>query len=171
MTPEMIAKAEQNAAEANAENVEFRLGDVEHMPVDDSSADWIISNCVITLSPDKEAVFRDAFRVLKPRGRMLISHICLNDVDESIREELFQWADCIGSAVDEEMYLGTIRKAGFADVRMVDKKTFSADVLKAFVQADRELSAEERARRDSLLPLVDNKVSSVRVYALKPQQT
>jgi len=128
MTPEMIAKAERNAAEADAENVEFRLGEMEHMPVEGSSVDWIISNSVITLSPDKEAVFREAFRVLKPGGRMLISDICLNDVDHSVREELFQWADCIGSAVDEETYLSIIRCAGFADVRIVDKKTFSADL-------------------------------------------
>jgi ubiquinone/menaquinone biosynthesis C-methylase UbiE len=112
MTAEMIATAEQNAREAHADNVEFRLGEMEDMPVDDSSVDWIISNCVITLSPDKEAVFREAFRVLKPGGRMLISDICLNDVDQSVREELFQWADCIGSAVDEETYLSTIRRAG-----------------------------------------------------------
>jgi SAM-dependent methyltransferase len=169
MTPEMIEKAQQNAREANVSNVEFRLGEMEHMPIEDSSVDWIISNCVITLSPEKETVFREAFRVLKPGGRVLISDICLNDIDASVRDQLFQWSDCVGSAVDEETYLKSIKRAGFADIRVVDKKTFSADVLKAFVQADETLSPEERARREALVPLVDNKVSSVRVYARKPE--
>ncbi|MCK5557709.1 MAG: arsenite methyltransferase, partial [Candidatus Hydrogenedentes bacterium] len=142
MTPEMIEKAEQNALEANVSNVEFRLGEMEDMPIEDSNVDWIVSNCVISLSPDKEAVFREAFRVLKPGGRMLISDICVNGIEAHVRDELFQWADCIGGALDEETYLSTIRRAGFVDVEVIDKKTFSADVLKAFVRADEGLSAE-----------------------------
>jgi SAM-dependent methyltransferase len=169
MTPEMIAKAEENARQANAANVEFRLGDMENMPVDDSSVDWIVSNCVISLSPDKEAVFREAFRVLKPGGRMLISDLCINDVDASVRDELFQWSDCVGGALDEETYLGTITGAGFADVGIVDKQTFSAGVVKAFLEANTESTPEQCARRESLWPKVDNKVSSVRVHARKPE--
>lgn len=169
MTPEMIAKAEENARQANADNVEFRLGEMENMPVDDSSVDWIVSNCVISLSPDKEAVFREAFRVLRPGGRMLISDLCINDVEPHIREELFQWSDCMGSALDEETYLETMSQAGFVDVKIVDKHTFSADVVRAFLDADAQLTPEQRERADSLWSMVDQKVSSVRVYALKAE--
>jgi len=104
------------------------------------------------------------------RGRMLISDLCINDFDALVRDELFQWSDCVGGALDEETYLGTITRAGFADVGIVDKQTFSAGVVKAFLEANTESTPVQQARRESLWPKVDNKVSSVRVHARKPEQ-
>lgn len=169
MTPEMIEKASENAREANATNVEFRLGEMEAMPVESSSVDWVISNCVVNLSPDKVAVFGEVFRVLKPGGRILISDICVNDIKKSVRDELFQWADCMGGALDEVTYLRTIERAGFVDVAIVDKKTFSANDVRAFLEADKEFTSEQRAIRDPLWRQADHKVSSIRVYARKRQ--
>ncbi len=170
MTPEMIEKARANARDANATNVEFRQGEMESMPVEDASVDWIISNCVISLSPDKEAVFGEAFRVLKPGGRILVSDICINDVEPDVREELFTWADCIGGALDEVSYLGAIERAGFSEVRIVDRFTIPTETLAGLAEGDREFTPEERSGRDQLWKQVDDKVTSVRVYALKPQQ-
>ena len=167
MTPEMIEKAKENAREANAANVEFRFGEMEAMPVESSSVDWVISNCVINLSPDKAAVFGEVFRVLKPGGRVLISDICVNDIEKSVRDELFQWADCMGGALDEVTYLKTIERAGFVDAGIVDRKTFSANDVRAFLEADKELTDEQRAARDPLWRQADHKVSSIRVYARK----
>ena len=170
MTPEMISKAEGNAREVNAENVEFRLSEMENMAVGNSKVDWVISNCVISLSPDKDAVFGEAFRVLKPGGRILVSDLCINGVDKPVRDELFHWADCIGGALDEPSYLKAIERAGFVDVRIVDRVTYPAEGVRGFVEADKEFTSEQRAARDPLWRQVDHKVSSVRVYALKPEQ-
>ena len=169
MTPEMLEKARKNASEANATNVEFRRGEMEDMPVEDSSVDWIISNCVISLSPDKDAVFGEAFRVLKPGGRILVSDICINDVEKSLREELFTWADCIGGALDETSYLSAIKGAGFSEVQIVDKTTISSKALAGFADNGKEFENTQKADRDALWQQVDNKVSSVRVYAIKSE--
>jgi SAM-dependent methyltransferase len=167
MTSEMIEKAEENARRAGATNVEFRLGEMEKMPVDDSSVDWVISNCVINLSPDKAAVFRETFRVLKPGGQVLVSDICIGDIDGRVRDELFTWADCIGGAVDEETYVDIITRAGLDDVRIVNRVTYPAEDLRSYFEADKGLTPEELAARDPLWCHVDHKVSSIRVYARK----
>ncbi len=169
MTPQMIEKARANARDANATNVEFRLGEMENMPVEDASVDWVISNCVISLSPDKETVFSEAFRTLKPGGRILVSDICINGVEQAVRDELFTWADCIGSAIDEGAYLGAIERAGFSDVRIVDRYTVATEFLAGMSDGSKELTGEEKADRDALWKQIDEKVTSVRVYALKPE--
>jgi ubiquinone/menaquinone biosynthesis C-methylase UbiE len=171
MTSEMIAKAKENARKANATNVEFRLSEMENMAIEDSIVDWVISNCVISLSPAKDAVFGEAFRVLKPGGRILVSDLCINDVDKRVRDELFQWADCMGGALDETRYLQAIERAGFVDVRIVDRVTYPAGNVRGFVEAGKEFTPEQRAARDPLWQQLDHKVSSVRVYALKPAQS
>jgi ubiquinone/menaquinone biosynthesis C-methylase UbiE len=169
MTPEMIVKAEENARRAGASNVEFRLGEIEHMPVEGGSADWIISNCVISLSPDKDSVFREAFRVLKPGGRLLVSDICVKELDSAVQARLFGWSDCIGGAIEEEAYLEAVSRAGFRDVRIVDRHSLSAGTLGGFVGAGDELPAAEREERTELLRKADHKVSSVRVWAVKEE--
>lgn len=117
MTPEMIALARKNLAKVGATNVEFRLGEIEHLPVADESVDVIISNCVINLSPEKDQVFAEAFRVLKPGGRLQVSDIVWTEpVPEAIKEDMEQWAGCIAGALLEEEYLDHIRRAGFMDV-------------------------------------------------------
>jgi SAM-dependent methyltransferase len=114
MTPEMIVLARKNAGKVGATNVDFRLGEIEHLPLDDSSVDVIISNCVINLSPDKDQVFREAFRVLRPGGRLQVSDIVwMKPVPESVKNDLEAWAGCIAGALLEADYLAKINAAGF----------------------------------------------------------
>jgi ubiquinone/menaquinone biosynthesis C-methylase UbiE len=117
MTPEMIALARKNAEKVGATNVEFRLGEIEQLPIESGSIDVIISNCVINLSPDKDRVFREAFRVLKPGGRLQVSDIVwTRDVPEGMKDDMERWAGCIAGALPETEYLAKIRAAGFTDV-------------------------------------------------------
>lgn len=117
MTPEMIELANRNAEKVGAKNVEFKHSMIESLPLDDSTVDVIISNCVINLSPDKDAVFREAIRVLRPGGRMQVSDIVwTHEVPEEVRNDMEQWAGCIGGALLEADYLGKLRTAGFVDV-------------------------------------------------------
>ncbi|MFQ5808404.1 MAG: arsenite methyltransferase [Armatimonadota bacterium] len=129
MTPEMIETATRNAERAGITNVEFRLGDAESMPVGDATCDWIISNCVINLAPDKGKVFAEAFRVLKPGGRLMVSDIVTHDLPDYIRRDMAAWAGCIGGALEEEEYLDAIRGAGFEDVRIVGKVAYGGAEL------------------------------------------
>jgi ubiquinone/menaquinone biosynthesis C-methylase UbiE len=124
MTPEMIKLARMNADKMSVKNVEFRLGEMEHMPVDNESVDVIISNCVINLSPDKDVVFKEAFRVLKPGGRLCVSDMVTHgELPESVRQDMTQWACCIGGAIDEKAYLQKIHNAGFQKPKVVENKT------------------------------------------------
>lgn len=120
MTPEMIALARMNAQKVGATNVEFRQGDLEHLPLDDASVDVIISNCVVNLAPDKARVFREAFRVLKPGGRIAISDMVARaPLPDSLRTDMAVWAACVGGAVPEQEYIETMRAAGFVQVQKV----------------------------------------------------
>jgi arsenite methyltransferase len=125
MTPEMIEKARKNAEDAGAKNVEFRLGEIEAMPVEDDSADWVISNCVINLSPDKDRVFREAYRTLKPGGRLLISDIVASHLPKWVRAAISAWVSCISGALPETDYLDAIRRAGFTDVTVLSKSAYA----------------------------------------------
>jgi SAM-dependent methyltransferase len=119
MTPDMIQLARANAENLSLDNVEFRLGEMEHMPIESDSVDTVISNCVINLSPDKDAVFREVFRVLKPGGRLCVSDIVAHgELPASVRESLEQWACCVGGALEEKVYLDKIRAAGFVEVEV-----------------------------------------------------
>ena len=126
MTPEMIEKAKENAKKADYRNVEFRLGEIEKLPVEDNSVDVIISNCVINLSPDKLATFKEALRVLKPNGRLLISDLVTEgELPDEIRRSFDAWAECIAGALEKQEYLDTITKAGFRDVKIVKEHTYA----------------------------------------------
>ncbi|MFX1377405.1 MAG: arsenite methyltransferase [Promethearchaeota archaeon] len=126
MTPGMLSRARENAVKGNYNNVEFRLGEIENLPVGDNSVDLIISNCVINLSPDKEQVFREAFRVLKPGGRLMVSDIVLlKELPEVIRKDAQAYASCIGGAIMKDKYLGAINNAGFKDVEIIEQTNFS----------------------------------------------
>ncbi|MFC1928994.1 arsenite methyltransferase [Chloroflexota bacterium] len=121
MTQEMIQLARENAQKIGASNVEFRLGEMEHMPVADNSVDVIISNCVINLSPDKDAVFKESYRVLKPGGRLCVSDIVLlGELAPEIKNDLSNWVSCIAGALPQDKYLGKIRAAGFKKMELVD---------------------------------------------------
>ena len=123
MTPQMIEKARKNAREAGIDNVEFRLGEIEHLPIADNSVDVIISNCVINLSPDKPQVFREALRVLKPGGRMLVSDLVLRrPLSPELKNSVEAYVGCVSGASMKEDYLQLMRDAGFADVKIVCRK-------------------------------------------------
>jgi N-acetylglutamate synthase-like GNAT family acetyltransferase/SAM-dependent methyltransferase len=129
MTPEMIERARKNAREAGVTNVEFRLGDAEKMPVEDSSVDWVISNCVINLSPDKPSVFREIARVLKPGGRISISDIVAEDLPTAIRESQDAWTGCLAGAISEAEYIQGLKAAGLRGVRASSRLVYEAGQL------------------------------------------
>lgn len=126
MTPEMIDRARRNARQLGMSNVEFRLGEIEHLPVADASVDVVISNCVINLVPDKAQVFREAYRVLRPGGWLSISDIVTQgQLPDTLRRNLSAWAGCISGAVDVDEYIAGLQAAGFSDVQVISKQTVS----------------------------------------------
>lgn len=170
MTPEMIQRARQNAKEGGFTNVEFRLGEIEHLPAPDNSMDVIISNCVINLAPDKAQVFREAFRVLKPGGRLMVSDIVLEgELPEAIRTSVAAYVGCVAGAMHKEDYLKAMEKAGFEDVRVVEQTGFSLDCLThdptvaAIAESLNQMQEQDLAQAAKA-------VSSVRVQALKPER-
>jgi arsenite methyltransferase len=125
MTEDMVAKGRQLAREHGFANVEFRLGEIEHLPLDADSVDVIISNCVINLTADKLASYREIHRVLKPGGRILISDlVTTEELPEDVRRSFAAWASCLAGAMDKEAYLETIRQAGFDAVEAVSQKAY-----------------------------------------------
>ena len=130
MTPEMVEKAKENAKKSNYRNVEFRLGDIETLPVGDDSIDVVMSNCVINLSPDKGKVFKESFRVLKPGGRLTISDIVLlKELPKFIKESMEAYIGCVSGAIIKSEYLEKIEAAGFRDVRVIDETAFPIELI------------------------------------------
>jgi ubiquinone/menaquinone biosynthesis C-methylase UbiE len=128
MTPEMIDKARENARKGDYANVEFRLGEIENLPVADSSVDVVISNCVINLAPDKSKVFKETFRVLKPGGRMMISDLVLNrELPDFIKNSIEAYVGCLSGAIMKDDYLAKIKAAGFQEAKIMDETSFSID--------------------------------------------
>ena len=170
MTPQMLDKARENARTGNYGNVEFRLGEIEHLPVPDNHADIIISNCVINLSPDKKQVFREAFRVLKPGGRLMVSDIVLlKELPEEVRNSVAAYIGCLAGAVSKNGYLGAIEEAGFRDTKIVDEVAFPAEMVVSNEPTVREMKimknlnmSPEDARE------LARSVMSIKVSAAKP---
>ena len=167
MTPEMIEKARQNAQKGRFENVEFRLGEIEKIPVSDDEVDVVISNCVINLSPDKEQVFKEAFRVLKPGGRLMVSDmVLLKELPEVIRQSVEAYVGCIAGAAMKGEYLAAIEAAGFRDIEILGEDIYpielmSADPVVQAISVDPQLS--EEAAKD-----LAGSVASIKVSAIKP---
>lgn len=137
MTQEMLAKAEANRRKMGLGNVEFRLGEMEKMPLEEASVDAIISNCVINLSPEKGKVFREAYRVLKPGGRIMISDMVLEkELPPEVKKDPRAWASCIAGAVLEREYLKMIEEAGFVDIEVLSRKPYGP-VVSAMVRANK----------------------------------
>jgi arsenite methyltransferase len=133
MTPEMVTKARQNKAQGDYANVEFRLGEIESLPVADSSVDVILSNCVINLSPDKARVFREAFRVLKPNGRLAISDIvATRPIPENLRKDMELYAGCVAGTAPVEDVRAMLIAAGFNEVRVEPKPQSRAVIQEWF---------------------------------------
>jgi SAM-dependent methyltransferase len=130
MTAEMIERARGNAEKGSYGNVEFRLGEIEQIPVSDGSVDIILSNCVINLSPDKPAVFREAFRVLRPGGRMMVSDIVLlEELPDYITASADSWSACVAGASLKEVYLREIEEAGFSDLKVLGESAMPIDLV------------------------------------------
>ena len=133
MTEDMIKRADINKTNLKAVNTEFRLGEIENLPVASGSVDRIISNCVINLVPDKSRAFAEMHRVLKPGGKFIIADIVsVGPLPESLRKDMVEWAGCVAGAVDQEEYLGIARNAGFRNVTVVSDKSFNLDPQVSF---------------------------------------
>jgi SAM-dependent methyltransferase len=170
MTPEMIDLARENARKTGAENVEFRLGEIEHLPLADESVDVIISNCVINLSPEKEKVFKEAHRVLKKGGRMLVSDMMVSGLPEEIRLDVSVWASCIGGAVELEEYVRLIEEAGFTQVEVIHKEEYSEQMIKNSIAAiERDLDDSEKKKLEDLVRKLegDFSISHADIRAVK----
>jgi SAM-dependent methyltransferase len=158
-TPEMISRARRTAKENGFDNVEFRLGEIEHIPLESGIGDVVISNCVINLSPDKRQVFSEAFRILKHGGKLAVSDIVLlRELPPELRKDMAAWSACVSGALLEEDYIETIRGAGFESVEVVDKVVYSEEQLKSYI------SSESPGQNLASL------VASCRVTAAKPTE-
>ena len=139
MTDNMLALANENKAKLGISNVEFRKGEIEDLPVDDNSIDVIISNCVINLSPDKDAVFREAHRVLKPGGRFTVSDIVSEgEIPADLLVNIEAWTGCISGALDQAVYLEKLRHAGFSDVRVESRTSYGIEDISELNEASQE---------------------------------
>jgi len=167
MTPEMLAHARTNAAKGGYTNVEFRLGEIEHLPVADASVDAVISNCVVNLVPDKAQVFSDVYRVLKPGGRLSVSDIVLlGEVPLAIRDSVDAYVACLSGAILRDDYLGLIEQAGLTDVTVTEARSFTiGDVVAEDLVAE---FAEQTGATTDELEAAAAQFQSVKVSARKP---
>jgi ubiquinone/menaquinone biosynthesis C-methylase UbiE len=162
MTDEMLALANANKQKAGVENVEFLKGEIEHIPLPDNSVDVIISNCVINLSADKDAVLREAYRVLKPGGRFAVSDVVTRgEMLPEIRKSVLLWVGCIAGALEETEYRNKLVAAGFGDVEVEPTRVYK-------VADAREFLSGQGLDVDALAPQVDGKFLSAFIRAVKP---
>ena len=136
MTDEMIDRARANVAQAGFANVEVRKGIIEDLPVESGTVDWVISNCVINLSPEKDRVFAEIARVLKPGGRMRVSDIVVEDLPGWVRASVALYASCVGGAVSEAEYAAGLRRAGLVDVEVVERFPYGEEMVKGFIASE-----------------------------------
>jgi ubiquinone/menaquinone biosynthesis C-methylase UbiE len=167
MTTEMLERARENARKGDFGNVEFRLGEIENLPVGDNQVDIIISNCVINLSPNKKRVFEEAFRVLRPGGRLMVSDIVLlKDLPEEIKSSVAAYVGCAAGASTKKDYLESIRAAGFGETKVLGEAAFSVELLAndpTAVEIAKNLKlSPERAKE------LASSVVSIKVSAIKP---
>ena len=169
MTPEMIEKARENAEKGSYDNVEFRLGEIENLPVADNSVDVVISNCVINLSPDKKRVFQEALRALKPGGRLMVSDIVLlKEIPDFIRNSIEVYTGCISGAAMKDEYIDTIRMAGFQDVKIIDESPFHIECM-ANDPTVKAIIAGLKIPPEKVKEIADSLVS-IKVFAFRPER-
>jgi arsenite methyltransferase len=162
MTDDMLALARENQRKAGATNVEFLKGTIEAIPLPDQSVDVIISNCVINLSVDKDAVLREALRVLRPGGRFAVSDVVIRgDVPAEIRRSLELWVGCVAGALRDDEYVSKLQAAGFVEASVDPWRVYQADDARTFL-------AEAGVDVDRIAPEVDGKVASAFIRARKP---
>lgn len=166
MTPEMIERARANALKGNYDNVEFRFGDIEELPVEDNSVDIVISNCVINLSPDKESVFKEAFRVLKPGGRIMVSDLVLEkELPDKIKESIEAYVGCLAGAVKKEDYIKFIEEAGFKGIKIISQVNYPIEAMAN--DATAKAIMKDSCIKETDLKNIGNSVVSVKIYAQK----
>jgi SAM-dependent methyltransferase len=168
MTPEMLDKARENCRKSKYENVEFRLGEIENLPVADNTADVVISNCVINLSPEKQRVFQEAFRVLKPGGRMMISDmVLLKAIPEALKKSVLAYVGCVSGAEMKNEYLKLIENAGFREVKIIEETRLPLEMVLSDSTAKavmKELNLTRKSAEE-----IANSVASIKISATKPQ--
>ena len=166
MTPEMLDKARLNATKGKYTNVEFRLGEIENLPVADNSVDVIISNCVINLAPNKKRVFKEAFRILAPKGRLMVSDIVLlKELPESVQKSAEAYSSCIAGAEVRDKYLDLISKAGFQEVRILQEKTYPLEFIISEPEAKEAMNS--LGMRQEEVKDIANSIVSISVSAIK----
>jgi arsenite methyltransferase len=167
MTAEMLERARSNASQGGYDNVEFRLGEIEHLPVADATGDIIISNCVINLSTDKPQVFREAFRVLKPGGRLMVSDmVLLEELPAVVRESIDAYAGCVAGAMIKDDYIQAVAQAGFTDIKVMGETSFPFDLIESdpiIKKAAASINLDKVEIRK-----LNDKVKSIKLYAKKP---
>ncbi len=166
MTPEMIDKARANARKGNYQNVEFRLGEIENLPVADAAVDAVISNCVINLSIDKSRVFREAYRALKSGGRMMVSDIVLTGtLPDKLMDSIEAYVGCVAGALPKDEYIKAVKDAGFRDVEIVSETTFP---LENFVEDPVAKTVMETAKiSESEVKNLAAAIASIKVKGVK----
>jgi arsenite methyltransferase len=162
MTDEMLALARENQRQAGVENVEFLKGEIENVPLPDSSVDVVISNCVINLSANKDRVLQEAFRVLRPGGRFAVSDVVVRGaVPEAVRQSMLLWVGCIAGALEESEYRTKLLAAGFADIEFEVTRTYDIEDARQFI-------TEAGVAVDEIAPQVEEKFVSAFIRATKP---
>jgi arsenite methyltransferase len=165
MTDEMLALANDNKRKAAVENVEFLKGEIEHIPLPDNSVDVIISNCVINLSADKDQVLREAFRVLKPGGRLAVSDVVTRgEMLPEIRKSVLLWVGCVAGALEEQEYRSKLGSAGFEQIDVEPTRVYRAENAREFLSG-------HSIDVDAIALQVDGKFMSAFVRAVKPQRS
>lgn len=168
MTPEMIEKARENARKGKYGNVEFRLGEIENLPVADNFVNAVISNCVINLVPDKKRVFKETFRVLKPGGRLMISDlVLLKELPDFIKNSVEAYIGCLSGAIMKDDYLNAIKAAGFREVKIIDETSFPIELMASDSTA--KALIEEMKIPVEKLKDVARSVVSIKVQGIKPE--
>ena len=178
MTEEMIERAKENIKAAGVTNAEVRKGLIEDLPVDSSSVDWVISNCVINLSPEKEKVFSEIARVLKPGGRMVVSDLVAENLPPWMPENKKLYCSCISGAISEKEYLSGLRRAGLEQVKVNERQVYKFDEIESIIKSSDDLSflsavgnREELGSKEVIRRIareLDGKVASVNISARKP---
>jgi SAM-dependent methyltransferase len=166
MTPEMLDKARENMRKGKYGNVEFRLGEIEHLPVADNSVDVIISNCVINLSPDKKMVFQEAYRVMNRGGRLMVSDIViLKDLPDYIKQSVAAYVGCLSGAIKRDRYLKAIEEAGFSNVSIVEETAFPIELILNDPEA--KIVMDELKITNEQVEDISKSIVSIKVSAIK----
>ena len=171
MTSEMIDAARRNVGRSGHDNIELRLGMIEDLPVDDASVDWVISNCVINLAPDKSRVFAEIARVLKPGGRISVSDMVVGNLPARLRTDAAAYVACIGGAVSEDEYVAGVEAAGLTDVTVTERHVYDAASLRALVRSELITGDVASEALDAAVAEAAGKVWSIKVTGTKQRGT